>query len=314
MEAREEKIFADIDKLLIHDSSAISEFESDNFDDEILPARGLKESVHDFLFGEKKVTGLELPWFGLQDTIMFRPGELSVWNGINGHGKSLLLNQVMIGFIRQGSKVAVASFELQPEETLVRMICQSSGIKKPELLPKAVDEFFEKAEGQLYLYTETGDMKPKRVVALCRYVREVLNIDHLVIDSLMKCGTMEGDYAAEKKLVNSLQNVAKDTGLHIHLVTHSRKQKDEYESTGKFDVKGSGAIIDLADNVLIVKRNKKKELELRMANPDEKYTSQNDAYIVCEKQRHGNWEGIIGLYFHESGQYTRQQGRHMPLW
>jgi len=225
-----------------------------------------------------------------------------------------MLNQVMIGVMRQGAKVAIASLELKPEETIVRMICQASGIEKESLLPLAVDQFFDKAEGGLFIYTEIGDMTPKRVKAMARYVRQELGVDHLVIDSLMKCGILEADYAGEKTFANSVQNICKDTGLHIHLVTHAKKQKNEYENIGKFDISGSAMLSNVADNVFTVRRNKKKELEARMSEPDELILKQCDAFINCDKQRHGNWEGVIGLYWHESGQYTRQQGRHMPLW
>ena len=39
-----------------------------------------------------------------------------------------------------------------------------------------------------------------------------------------------------------------------------------------------------------------------------------DTYFVCDKQRHGNgWEGAIGLWFQESGQFTTQEGRRMDM-
>ena len=312
--SREDKIFSDIDKLMIHDGAGIDQYENDDFGDQIQSCGNLKDAVSDFLFGDNQSIGLNLPWYGLEDTIQFRPGELTVWNGINGHGKSLLLNQVVIGFMKQGARVAIASLELKPEETIARMISQTFAIKKNELRQPALDQFFEKAINSLWLYTETGDMRPDRVKAMARYVRHELKIDHLVIDSLMKCGILEGDYAGEKKFMNSLQNIAKDTGLHIHLVTHSKKQQDEHANIGKFDISGSAAISNIPDNVMTVKRNKKKELESRMQTPDQETMKKHDAYVVCDKQRHGDWEGVIGLYFHESGQYTKQLGRHMPLW
>ena len=311
--SREDKIFADIDRMMI-DSAQIDKYETNDFNDQIAPIENMRENVLDFLYGDNQVFGLNLPWPDFDEKIQFRPGELSVWNGINGHGKSLLLNQVMIGFMKQGARVAIASLELKPEETITRMVSQTFGIKKHELQKKAVEEFFTKANLKLWLYTETGDMKPERVKAMARYVREELKIDHLVIDSLMKCGILEGDYAGEKAFINSLQNICKDTGLHIHLVTHSKKQADEHANIGKFDISGSAALSNIPDNVLTVKRNKKKELDLRIDGQNADLLSKHDAFIVCDKQRHGDWEGIIGLYFHDSGMYTRQQGRCMPLW
>ncbi len=39
----------------------------------------------------------------------FGPGEVSVWSGFNGHGKSLLLGQVILGMVQQGRSVCIAS-------------------------------------------------------------------------------------------------------------------------------------------------------------------------------------------------------------
>ena len=50
---REERIFQDIDKLLI-DGSKIDEYETEEFQDEIKAAGFLKDEVIDFLYGEKK--------------------------------------------------------------------------------------------------------------------------------------------------------------------------------------------------------------------------------------------------------------------
>jgi twinkle protein len=51
------------------------------------------------------------------------------------------------------------------------------------------------------------------------------------------------------------------TRCGVHLVMHSRKKEDEFAPPGKFDAKGTGTITDLADNVMTVWRNKKKEAE-----------------------------------------------------
>ena len=63
------------------------------------------------------------------------------------------------------------------------------------------------------------------------------------------------------------------------------------------DVRGAGAITDLADSCFSVWRNKLKE--------DGKQTELDcDAILRCDKQRNGEWEGSVGLYFDlDSNQY-----------
>src|SRR5262249_1746782 len=66
-----------------------------------------------------------------EDPFEFRPGELSVWTGINGHGKSLMLNQVLIGVMTQGERVCVFSGEMPPPVQGKRLVRQLSGTSRP---------------------------------------------------------------------------------------------------------------------------------------------------------------------------------------
>ena len=311
---RENNLFEKIDKLFVGESVDIDRYESIEFVDEVEESGSFEELVIDHLFGDESTAGDELPWRDCESLIKFRSHELSIWNGINGHGKSSLANQVILGFLKQGAKCLIASLEMRAQETLTRMICQAYGIDQSVITPKAVHEFFPKIEDQLYIYKEMGDMETHRVHALCRYARAELGIDHIVIDSMMKCGIMEGDSAAEKDFINKLQNIAKNTGIHIHLVTHAKKGRDEYEAPGKFDVHGSAHITNLPDNVIIVSRNKRKEDEMKKPNPDQEKVDKPDVWMKVVKQRHGNgWEGVIGLWWHPSRQYSKVKGQFRPM-
>jgi twinkle protein len=83
--------------------------------------------------------------------------------------------------------------------------------------------------------------------------------------------------------------------MHIHLVAHSRKQKDEMSAPGKMDIKGTGTMTDQVDNVVTVWRNKKQEEAARTGL----IGTDPDCFLICDKQRNGEWEGKIGLYFNQ---------------
>lgn len=309
-------VLSKINKLFVGNKIDIDQYDKIEFDDHVAESGNLSELVIDHMFGPDSTTGNFLPWDGLDHTIRFRPNELTVWNGINGHGKSSLANQVIFGFLKQGCKCLIASLEMRPQETIARMICQAYAIKREQITKKAVNDFFPLIEDQLYLYKETGDMESNRVHALCRWAKAELDIEHIVIDSMMKCGVREGDNAQEKDFVNALQNIAKQTGLHIHLITHAKKGIDETKRPGKFDVHGSAHITNLPDNVIIMARNKKKEVEIHKPSKDqsEKILLQPDVWMEVAKQRHGTgWEGLIGLYWHESKQYAKKEGGHRSM-
>jgi twinkle protein len=47
--------------------------------------------------------GALLPWAKTHGAIVLQPKQVSIWAGINGHGKSALLNQVIAEFCKQQS-------------------------------------------------------------------------------------------------------------------------------------------------------------------------------------------------------------------
>lgn len=282
-------------------SAELNEFEGETFGDTVKTAEEYREELLTLLTNPQTDSGVSVPWRNVK--FKLRPAEFTVWSGINGHGKSLVLTQVMLAAMRQGQRAVIASLELHPLQTLKRMACQTACVAWDELTELSVGKFFDAFGEKLQMYTEVGDMETHRVLALCRWCHANV-VDHVVIDSLMKCGTLEQDYAAEKKFINSLQNIAKNTGVHVHLVAHARKGRDEMDMPGKFDVSGTAHITNLPDNVVTIARNKGKEQKL-MKNPhDEKALDEPDAWINVCKQRHGDWEGVSPLWFHKSGLFS----------
>lgn len=273
----------------------------------VLPAA----SFHDALiasFGPSADSGERLPWEKTHDLVRFRPGEVSVWAGINGHGKSLLLGQVVLGLMAQNAPCAIASFEMKPVTTLHRMARQASMGALPS--DTFLEQFSAWTTGRLWLYDQQGTVDVTRVAAVLRYCAAELGVRHVVIDSLMKVVKGEDDYNAQKDALNLFTSIARDTGLHIHLVHHIRKSDDENRLPGKFDMKGSGSISDQADNVFVVWRNKKKQFDAQAGkeiDPD-----MCDAMLVCEKQRNGEFEGRVTLWFHPASQQYLAGNSHRP--
>lgn len=242
--------------------------------------------------GPSGLTGDALPWVKTSLNIRLRSGEVSLWPGINGHGKSLLTSHVALDLIAQGRRVVIASLEMQPVKTLKRMARQAIGNSMPT--EKALTAFIDWLQRRLLIYDQHGRVKPRQMIAAIRYAAVRCKAAHFFLDSLMMCVQGEEDYDGQKDFVTELCAVAHDTGCHIHLVHHTRKLRDESEVPGKFDAKGSGSVTDQVDNVFTVWRNKKKERERQAGECDE---SKPDALLICDKQRHGEWEGRVALWF-----------------
>lgn len=261
-----------------------------------------------------------LPWDKTHKLFAIRQSEVTLWAGVNGHGKSAVTGMVAASLLSQSEKVCIASFEMKPRKTLHRMVRQFMDLNDSTLEPGLEDvlrECYEQFAGlctdRLWIYDQQGTVTPERVISVTRYCFKVLGIKHMFIDSLMKCVKGEDDYNGQKAIVDELTAMARDYSAHVHLVHHLRKSGKETDQPDKNDVKGSGAITDQVDNLMLVWRNKEKELNAqagKIVAEDEP-----DTVIFCRKQRNGTgWEGPIRLYFDpESMQFTGAPGRSIDM-
>ena len=249
-----------------------------------------------------------MPWNKAEATFHFRAGEVTVYAGSNGGGKSLITGQVALSLIKQKQRVCIASFEMKPSKTIYRMLRQFVGedLDNPLIKDKAnhfklaLEKFKKFTDEKLWLYDQQGTMTPDQIIAVTRYCAIELKIQHMFIDSLMKCMRAEDDYNAQKAFVDELTAIARDHNMHIHLVHHIRKLGNQELMPSKTDIKGSGAIADQVDNVLLMHRNKKKEHDISKGTVVADDVP--DAYLMCEKQRNGEHEEWYKLWYHKDSQ------------
>ncbi len=262
-----------------------------------------------------KVDGYLAPWKKTHKEVVFRPYELSVWTGINGHGKSQFLGHCLVDMVNQGAKICIASLEMRPEIFLGRMTKQCAAMPKPS--NEYIDAISEWFTDKLWYINILGKIDLNRILEIFLYARRRYGIDVFLIDSFMMLhGVYEEDLKSQKEVIEKLCEFKNNNYCHIHLVAHPRKGADEDSWPGKMDVKGSGAITDAADNCFSVWRNKKKEgIKQKQANGeflDEKdleLLKRPDAIWRCDKQRNGDWEGINGLWYNRNSlQYLERDG------
>lgn len=262
--------------------------------EELKSAEDFYDRACSILSGSQSVaSGIALPWHGASQ-FRLRAGEVTIWTGVNGHGKSMLLGHVVLhAAVVGGQRCCIASLEMRPERTLARICRQATGEAVPgdDRIRMAFDSFGE----WLWLVDLVGTAKAPRLLEVFEYAFRRYGVTSFVIDSLAKCGIAEEDYGAQKAFVEALCDFANRLNVHVHLVTHTRKQQDEMRPTGKMDVKGTGAITDMAFNLMTIWRNKPKEEARR--NNDYTKDGQPDAMLICTKQRNGDWEGKVGLWF-----------------
>lgn len=289
----------------------------------VKPAADFVQDAKDRLKGHAKAKRTYLPWPKCNESFEFRRGEVSVWAGQNGHGKTDVTTQIALSLLGQGEKVCVASFEMKPVTTIGRMVRmfamtnpfspEYQGDDGIEVLNGLYDDFGSWTTGGLWLYDQTGTAYPDTVLGMVKYCANELGITHVFIDSLMKCVKAEDDYNGQKMFVDQLCALAKDCDIHVHLVHHLKKPPKESDMPDKHDTKGSGSITDQVDNLFMVWRNKPKEDAYKSQGERSNKQTEPDCFVICRKQR--NYEGsadgepLIGLWRHrDAGQFVAEPG------
>jgi twinkle protein len=261
--------------------------------------RTLVASISDVLHGRGARQGATLPWAGLHDKVRLPGGHLSIWAGINFHGKSSMLKQFALHLARCGERVCAAFLEETPEESMADI----TQLAIPDVDVRECDDYIDVAcnwaSGKIWLYNQTRMMDPQRVLALIAYAAKEKRCTHFILDSLMRTGLAQDDYEGQRVFANQLTNYAMQLNIHIHLVHHIIKV-DETQVPGRESIRGTGALVDQAHHTFIVWRD---------VNEDKALDAPDGLLIIAKNRgiRPANWIGKIQMHMHRSGQFLRNK-------
>jgi twinkle protein len=264
--------------------------------------------------------GYRLPWRKAGDRLVFRPGEVTLWTGATGMGKSQILSNALVAMGEQSARVCVASLEMAPGQSLRRMVKQAGNVDRPT--EAFIREVMGWLDGWLWVFGLVGKTAVSRIIEVFEYARCRYGCDVFGIDSLMRLGMSSEDYEGQEKAVFELVSWAVTTGVHVHLVAHARKsdRAAAHAVPDVEDVKGTSEIAANAANILGIWRNKKLEDEIRLASEDaergdetarlklDELIAKPPVLVNVAKQRNGDWEGKFGLWFNP--QTYQYRGAH----
>ncbi len=207
-----------------------------------------------------------------KETGGFLMGELSVWTGKSGQGKSTILGQVLVETIEAGYNVCAYSGELRADRFQYWINLQAAGPKNIEsyfddvkqkdvyYVPKQTAELIKAwYRGRFWLYDNNAtanNAEEAGIIKLFGYAARKYNCRVFLVDNLMtsrfNTGKSDSDfYRAQSNFVGELVNFAKTYNVHVHLVAHPRKTEGRLQ---KENISGSGDISNRADNVFSVER------------------------------------------------------------
>ncbi|PDT82915.1 bifunctional DNA primase/helicase [Sinorhizobium sp. BJ1] len=266
------------------------------------PSDLLDRVIYLFWPGEGDHVGYGVPYDKISGKLLFRPGELSLWSGASGHGKSQILSDCIGHWVKQGSRVCVASLEMKGEQTLKRLAKQTGGVDRPTA--PFITKILDWLDSGLLIYDHVGKAGIPALLEVFDYARAKYGCDQFIIDSLMRVGIAQDDYNGQEKAVFQLVDWTIENNVHVHLVAHSRKgDKDRGGAPETEDIKGAMEIGANAFNILTVWRNKDLEGKIKAAKTEEERTALEEKPSVIlnvAKQRNGDFEGKVGLWFDQA--------------
>ena len=226
-----------------------------------------------------------------------RGGELVVWTGKRGGGKSTFLNQTLVDTIEQKTKCFIYSGELsnsKVKQWLDRQIAGERYIVKykdpltgreeygvhPEI-EKIINAWYR---DYLYCYGEDGSNDVETLIEIMTYGYKRYDIKRFIIDNLktLKTNKKEDYFRQQGFIVNRLKSFAKRYDIHIDLVAHPKKTNNKLVEDE--DVGGVSDIIDLADNVIAIARITEDMADSAKEKEKEKFMD-NDTVIIIRKNR-----------------------------
>lgn len=259
--------------------------------------------------------GYRTPYAALGDDLLFRPAEVTIWTGEAGHGKSQILSDCAVDWVRQGSRLALSSLEMVPAQSLKRMCKQVVGTDRPT--QEAIAAALTWLDRGLIVYELTGKQKVDALLEVFNYARARYGCDQFIIDSLMRLGIAGDDYNGQEAVIFRIVDWAVSNAVHVHLVAHSRKGERERRAPGIEDIKGAMELGGNAFNVLSVWRDRQREDVVNKATTEQErrelYAEKPGVLLNVAKQRNGDFEGKVGLWF-DQATYRYRSAKDPETW
>ena len=250
--------------------------------------------------------GIKLPWRSLDEKLSLREGEVIVIAGPSGHGKSMNTNHICHHAMVNGTRVGIASLELQAED-LLEQFCEFSAARaRPE--PEYVKRYLDWADGRLHIYNVTSTIAPYDAIRMCIRMAE-MQCKLIVLDCLMMMNLSDdsrgNENRVERDFMATLNAIAKKYNVSIVLVHHIRKPDGKSENVvpNMHSLLGSSMITNMASTVIIffmfmeqVQDRKMREPPTTLSNGKPYGRTARDAVLKVVKQRNNAWNGAIRLW------------------
>ena len=238
-------------------------------------------------------------------------GELTVFSGLSGAGKTSFLNLLALNAVEQGYKVGLWSGEMQDfrfRGWLMQIAAGKSytakkiGYDNLYYTPKKyADLICQWLDESLYLYNNKYGANWSALFADIQELVEREKVKLIVLDNLaaLSIDDYDGDNnSKQKQFIQDVKDYAKQTNIHVVVVAHPRKENFFLR---KESVSGTADLINLADNLLLIHRVskdfEKRASEFFGADKTKEFMDYNAVIEVSKCRQMGVTDFLAGVYY-----------------
>ncbi|KQW36738.1 DnaB-like helicase C-terminal domain-containing protein [Rhizobacter sp. Root404] len=266
----------------------------------------------EWLESDEGVVGYELPYPRLNDALRgLRAKELTFLVAGSGIGKSTIAREIGAHLVmRHGLKVANVFLEEGPTKSANAYMAIDCNVPLGELRlnPKILTRDQKLASMAKWapltmFFNHFGSLDSADLLAKLEYFAaagcKFLILDHISIVVSGMASSKEGERKDIDILVTALRSLIERTGMGIICISHLTKADGTpHEEGGRInldDLRGSGSLKQLADNVIALERNSQDE------------EAPNEADIRLLKNREWGDQGLMDRI-----SYNKETGRLLP--
>lgn len=214
---------------------------------------------HELILAEH-VAGIKWKYFHKLTELMkgHRRGELTVFTGSTGSGKTTFLSEYSLDLCSSGVNTLWGSFEITNIKLMKTMIQQFA--RKD--LSQHISEYDEWADQfellPMYFMNFHGQQNIRKVIETMSHAVYIYDIAHVIVDNLQfMMGSLDSRYdrfSKQDEIVGIFRQFATKMNCHVTLVIHPRKEDGEALSTNS--IFGGAKASQEADNILILQTHK----------------------------------------------------------
>lgn len=221
--------------------------------------------------------GYPLPYPKLQEkTFGLRKGEVTLLTAGSGIGKSTWARELAIDLHGQGLTIGNVYLEEGYKKTAQGYVAITNNVPLGQLRAKRVEltrdqwtkTVDEVIHTRMHFYNHFGSLESVKLLAKLRYLATVKKCDFIILDHISivvsgQEGSGQGERKDIDKLMTDLRSLVEATGVGVIAIVHLKRAQgktfNEGDQVSLSDLRGSGSLEQLSDNVWALERNQQAE-------------------------------------------------------